>query len=355
MKSDEGVTIVDGIEFRADRNNRPAGRPVAYWVRTDDIGTATGDRNRNISTGSFERIPASQMLHLFEPCRPGMVRGIPMLYPVMNDLHDLDDLQMLEMKAAKAAAEIANVITNKTGEANVAGSRRSKWQIQSQDANGNATTKNNPLFYEATMGGRNVYISNGEKFEQFRSDRPNVATQEYWDYLVRKICAGVGISSLLIMPHSMQGTVVRADLDTAAAFFRSRSATIEAVVREIYVWVMGWAVKYDRSLDGAPSDWHRNVVRPPRSVTVDIGRNSKAILDELKAGTRTFQDICAEGGMDWRHVLRQRAAEAAYLNDLSKEFKVDRQLISQLAFESVSTSESVSAVVENPDDLARAA
>src|SRR5438477_61653 len=86
------------------------------------------------------------------------------LYPVMNDLHDLDDLQFLEMKAAKSNADVANVVTNKTGEATVTASRRQRWQIQSQDKDGNPVNKQAPLFYETTLGGRTIYVSNGEKF-----------------------------------------------------------------------------------------------------------------------------------------------------------------------------------------------
>jgi capsid protein len=272
-------------------------------------------------------IDGDRIIHLFEPTRPGMVREVPFLYPVMNDLHDLDDLQTLEMKAAKSNADVANVLTNKTGEATVTASRRQKWQIQSQDKDGNPVNKQAPLFYETTLGGRTIYVSNGEKFEQFKSDRPSVSTKEYWDYLVRKICAGVGISALLVLPFSLQGTVTRADMDVAASFFRSRSGVLAAVLREIYLWAMSWAVKYDRALDGAPAEWWHVAIRPPRSIVVDLGRNSWAITEELDAGIRSVQDVCAEMGQDWRHVLRQRAVEASYVNKLVTEYGVSREQI----------------------------
>lgn len=351
MRSEEGRSIIDGVEFRTDEDGHPTGRPIRYWMRTDSTCFASLQWSKTANQATWKSLDAKDVLHYFEPARIGMVRGLPRPTQVLNDMHDLADLQDLEMKAAKAAAEVANVITNRTGEANVSASRRQRWDIMSQNAAGTATTKQAPLFYEATLGGRNVYISNGEKFEQFMSNRPSVATQAYWDYLVRKICCGVGISSLLVLPFSLQGTVTRADLDVASAFFRSRSEVMAGIMRDIYVWAMEWAIKYDRSLDGAPNDWRNVVVRPPRSVTVDVGRNSKAILDEIKAGTRTFQDVCAEMGHDWRHVIDQKTIEAKYISDKAREANVDRGLISQLAFESVSSSESLSAVVEDAEDL----
>ncbi len=229
MKSQEGTSIIDGIEFNVDASGQPVGKPKRYWLRTDSISFYSGQWQSGRGQ-MWKPIDGDRMLHLFEPARPGMVHGPTLLYPVMNDLHDLEDLQFLEQKAARAAAEVANVITNKIGEASTTSSRRQKWQIQSQDAAGNPTVKSPPLFYETTLGGRNLYVSSGEKFEQFKSERPSVVTRDYWDYLIRKICAGVGISSLLVMPFSLQGTVTRADLDVAASFFRSRSAIIAAIM-----------------------------------------------------------------------------------------------------------------------------
>lgn len=340
MRGREGRDVIDGVQFDLDENGTPTGRPLQYWLRVDQTANQMPPWSTPPATmGIWEPIPADQIIHLFDPLRPGMKRGLPRMTPVMNDIHDLEDFQMLEMKAAKAAAEIANVVTNKTGEANSQQLRRQKMQIQSQDAAGNPVTKTNPFYYEVTMGGRTTYFVNGEKIEQFKSDRPSIATQWYWDYLVRKVCAGVGISALFVMPFSLQGTVTRADLDIATSFFRSRSAIIAAVLREIYIWAMSWAVKFDRNLkmDGIPKEWWHVHVRPPRAPNVDVGRNSAAIISEVNAGIRTFQDVCAEMGHDWRQMMDQKAAEADYINQLLKKYPgVTRDQISQLVAKATS-------------------
>jgi capsid protein len=328
LRTMEGKGILDGIQFDVDANGNPIGKPKVYWCRMDGSAQTFLSGGSTNGQGVWEPIPGDRIIHLYDPPRPGMPRSLTILYPVLNDLHDLDDLQALEMKAAKNNARVANVVTNKTGEANLGAMRRERWTIQGRNAAGSATSKNAPLVSEMTVGGETWYAANGEKFEQFRSDRPGASTRDYWDYLVRKICAGVGISSLLVLPFSLQGTVTRADLDVAAAFFRSKSSLIQAVLREVYIWVMGWAVKFDRSLDGAPREWWGCSIRPPRSVNVDVGRNSQAILDEMEAGIRTFEDVCGELGNDWRTVVRQRATEAKYVDDLAKEFGIHRDFIS---------------------------
>lgn len=303
FKEQEGKTIVDGVKIDAN------GRPIGYYVRdTFELNT-------------FKLVSADMMIHLFEPGRPGMYRGIPFLTPVMNMLHDLDDLQLLEMRAAKEAAAVTNVITTASGEVtNAAELRRVNMNQSTQGGGPNGSTKPDNQYYNNLLGARTVVLKKGEDMKQFGIERPSVVTREYWDYLLAAICAGVGISRLLVLPFSMQGTVTRADLDISGVFFRSRSEIIATAIREIYVFVMSWATKYDKALDGVPNDYLEIVIRPPRAVNVDVGRNSSALLAELEAGTRTFQDVYAEMGMDWRDQLEQKAIERAFIHSLAKKY-----------------------------------
>jgi capsid protein len=322
MMGQEGTSIIDGVEINAK------GTPVAYWVRSTPTNSVYGIQNlpgggtQQLNSNLFERVDAANMLHLFEQSRPGMYRGLPMAYAVLNDIQDVHELQFLEMKAARDAAKVTNVVTNKTGEANLANSRRQRLSINSQDANGNATTKNVPVYHETTMGGETVFQVIGEKFEQFKSERPSVTTREYWDYLTAKICIGVGIPKMLVIPYQINGAAVRSDIETAAAYFRSRSAVLAVTMTRLYAWVMGWAKDFDRTLRGAPKDFAKVTVRPPKSVNVDIGRQSAAIIAELNAGIRSLADVCAELGTDWREVQEQRAREAANANKLALKYDV---------------------------------
>src|SRR5947207_5275165 len=115
LRSEEGKSIVDGVEFKPHPSNRPTGKPWRYWLRTDDVAfpSAITPSLSFGSQGTWTPVDANRIIHLFEPERPGMFRELPMLTPVMNDLHDLDDLQALEMLSAKNNADVANVITNK--------------------------------------------------------------------------------------------------------------------------------------------------------------------------------------------------------------------------------------------------
>ena len=76
-----GNRIEAGIEF--DR----LGRRVAYWFhpsRPADFGFADFD------AGRLRRIPADKIVHLYEPLRPGQLRGMPHLTQALIRLHELD-------------------------------------------------------------------------------------------------------------------------------------------------------------------------------------------------------------------------------------------------------------------------
>jgi lambda family phage portal protein len=86
-----GHVIVDGIELDAHS------RRVAYWLHPNHPG------DPDIAGNDPVRIPAAHVLHLFEPTRPGQLRGIPALAPVLvrlKDLDEFDDAQLIRQKIA---------------------------------------------------------------------------------------------------------------------------------------------------------------------------------------------------------------------------------------------------------------
>lgn len=295
-------SVHDGVRLDA------RGRPLSYFIRQAYLDD------------TFQEVPADRIIYIGEPPRTGMVRALPFCYPVINDLHDLDDLQSFEKKAAKDAAITTEIVTNKAGEANE--DDLFMQRTDNTDTTGAGTSggsaEDRAKFYERVLGPRAKYMQPGDDYKQFVSQRPSVAQQQFWDYLVAKICAGIGISKLLVMPFSMQGTVTRSDLDTANAFFRSRSSVLASKFTQIYLYVMDWAVKNEPELQGAPADWHKVKVRPPKGVNVDVGRNSMALINEYLAGIRTLESICGELGEDWREVIEQRAEELAEMMSTEK-------------------------------------
>lgn len=316
--------VFDGIRINPDN-----GRPVGYYV------------NDGYADASHKFRIASDVIHVMEPVRPGMYRGLPMFYPVINDLIDLDDLQMLEMDAAKEAASVTNVIKTKSGELNMEEMRRARFTVDGAQGTSGGSNQERSLYYQDVFEGRAKVLKVGDDITQFKTDRPSIASQGYWDYLTSKVCAGVGISKLLVYPWSMQGTVTRADLDVASSFFRARSYVLGSKFREVWEYVMDWANHNVRTLSDPPHDWRKVSVRPPRSVNVDVGRNATALIAEYKAGWRTLESICGELGEDWNEVIRQRAIERRKARDTEKEFDLEPGELIDAALEAIAASQPV--------------
>jgi lambda family phage portal protein len=86
-KLSNGGRIAQGIEF--DK----IGRRVAYWLFESHPGSS--------KVTASKRVPASDIIHAFRRKRPGQVRDVPWLTPVMIPLMDLDgyqDAQLLKQK-----------------------------------------------------------------------------------------------------------------------------------------------------------------------------------------------------------------------------------------------------------------
>jgi lambda family phage portal protein len=90
-----GNTIRQGIE-----RNR-FGRRTAYWMYREHPGD--GMLGSQPSVASLIRVPASEVSHLFEPKRPGQLRGVSMLAPVLVRLRasmDFEDAVLDRQKLA---------------------------------------------------------------------------------------------------------------------------------------------------------------------------------------------------------------------------------------------------------------
>lgn len=90
-----GNTVIQGVEF--DRQ----GRRVAYWLFDQHPGETSIARWKSYVS---QRVPADEISPVFDILRPGQVRGVPWLAPVVTGLRDLDDYEFAERLRKKMAA-----------------------------------------------------------------------------------------------------------------------------------------------------------------------------------------------------------------------------------------------------------
>lgn len=94
-RAPNGNEIVQGIEF--DR----LGRRVAYWMHRNHPGDGKGN------TGELVRVPAEFVLHVYEPSRPGQLRGVSDFAPILAKLRSVgnyDDAVLFRQEIANLFA-----------------------------------------------------------------------------------------------------------------------------------------------------------------------------------------------------------------------------------------------------------
>ena len=99
--------IVMGVQFNL------IGQRQSYWLYDDHPG---GLYSTNSRGGLQSRpVPADQVMHTYRMLRPGQVRGVPWLAPVMLALRDLDDYRDAERLRKKTEACLAGIVTRPEG------------------------------------------------------------------------------------------------------------------------------------------------------------------------------------------------------------------------------------------------
>lgn len=98
--------VAEGVEYG------PTGRIEAYHLYREHPGNvAFPQRNTLVS----DRVPAADVLHVRRMDRPGQLRGVPWLAPVMLPLAEVSDFQESEIVKQRLSSLIAVVVTTTEG------------------------------------------------------------------------------------------------------------------------------------------------------------------------------------------------------------------------------------------------
>ncbi len=94
VKAAGGNEIVQGIEFDS------SGRRVAYHLAEEHPGAAKSSGTKFRIT----RVPAEEVLHIYDAARAGQVRGVPWLAAALLKLRDLDEYEDAQLIRQKISA-----------------------------------------------------------------------------------------------------------------------------------------------------------------------------------------------------------------------------------------------------------
>lgn len=282
--TNSGGQIVQGVEFDA------LGRRRAYWLFRDHPG---GDR---LSLESYP-VPARDIAHAFRTDRPGQVRGIPWLAPVMLRLADFLDYEDAQLVRQKIAACFVGFIEESIDGYAPPGVVQDDGQL---------IDKFEPGILERLPPGTNVKFGEPPTVDNY---------DEYTRVSLRAIAAGLGISY----------AALTGDL-TAVNFSSGRMGHLEfqrnvarwqslIVIPQLCDVLTGWFLE---AAEMTGVDTGGVTVRhiPPRREMIDPTKEVPAERDAIRSGQKTLTQVIRERGRDPVEHLREYAADLALLDDL---------------------------------------
>ena len=188
--SDGNGRIIHGVEMDGD------GLVVAYWILPEHPGGGNGLIGQAFtSLRPSIRVPASEVIHLFQRLRAGQVRGVPTLAPVMTKLRDLGDYDQAERLRKKLEACVMAFITP-SDEMLAAGADQAEAAQMSpvQDSQIGARAVNaDGAILEDMQPGMVVTLRNG-KSVSFHTPQVASGTVEYESAQLRDVAVGSGLT-----------------------------------------------------------------------------------------------------------------------------------------------------------------
>jgi len=284
------------------------GRPDFYEIYVRTIN------NQYISPTA---IPAAEFIHLFDPTRLDEYRGRSAFATALNAARDLQEALKAEIQAIKFASYQTGVIVSETGAADAS----DYFATSTQNDFGQREK------LESIDPGTLNYLSPGEKMEMFKSDRPGGAFGEFVRLVQSHICMSVGLPYGFSFDADKSGPMARMEAEMADRTFARWRRLLECqFLDRIKNIVLLDAAS--RGLIPDNPDLLNGRWGWPRKASIDYGREARADIDLWKAGLKTAAQIYNEQGEDYEDALRTRAKEASMLVELSEEYSIPPQYIS---------------------------
>lgn len=307
-KADNGNIIRMGVEVDQWQ------RPVAYHFlprHPGDFGVAplpTSGENgmRRI------RVPADEIVHIFDPERPLQTRGYPKVASAMMTLRHLGGYTEAEVIRARASASVMGFIESPNEE----------MSMKDEVDNGQSVTEFEPGVWKQLRPGEKASVPNmGAPAAQF---------DPFVRAMLRQVAAGVGASYETLSRDYSQANYTAARL----ALLEDRdnwrvvqSWLISKLHQRVYEEWLDMAVlagELQLPLYGSNPSMYRNVRWLPRGwAWVDPLKEVTAYQMAVRSGFRTVGDVVAESGGDIDDLWHSRKSEIDMADELGLVFDTD--------------------------------
>jgi len=272
-------------------------RPVAYHVLTRHPGDSYEVSIKAAATRR-ERIPADEIIHLYDPKRVSQSRGVPWLYCIMRRLKMLGVYEENELVAAGVAASKMGFFKSEDGEG---------YTGEGKDAQGNIISSADPGTFEQ--------LPAGVDFVAWDPQHPSTAFGAFLKAMLRGAASG-GNVSYPTLANDGEGvnfsTLRHFALEEREHWKKMQTWVIEHLCDEVYEsWLlMGLTTQKIPLPVNKFEKFNAPIWRPRGWRWVDPLKEMKAYTEAVNAGFISAQDVASELGMDIEDVYAQLAHEA---------------------------------------------
>lgn len=279
-----GGTLQDGIVYY------PSGEPKEYAFLDKD--------------GKFsEWIPASNIIHLYDPNWQMQGRGITALTPCINDCRDIIQSTEWERLAMMQMSSISLIEYNDNGGPD---------SDDPQNVLIGGTDCTSPMTVQSMDGGTVRYFrsNSGGKVDTLVNNRPGNPFLEFHDRLLKSSFAALNWPAAFYYGHGPGGgTAQRMEIAMAQRSIEDRQDVLFYAAKRIIGYALAKAMK--RGDLPKSSDWWKWSFSTPPKLTIDDGRVMKELESAYKLGFKSASDITAAMGNEYTDVIYQKAEEAA--------------------------------------------
>jgi hypothetical protein len=343
MQSDVGQNYYQGIV------TNDFGEPIAYRIfRVDRSGVYFNP----------EDVPAANFCHYFDPFRVDQYRGVTDFHSGIRTARSLYEILEAEKAGVRFASQQAALVFSDRGTANP----RNLFTPNPAVTLGNGQQQQNEL----SEVGMIRYFGNADKIEVMPS-RPSQAFTGFVQHLMHEISLAVGIpQAVLFGSQGYQGPSVRAEFAAAdRVFTRHQGVLVDKVLDPIKNAVLIDAIargdltapslKAGETMVQALRRATAGEWRFPAKLSIDVGRESAANLNENRQGAKSLAEIASEEGTDAFSRLEQIAIEASFIKELSTKYGVPETSIRLVTSSLPSTPAAAAAAGDNVGAAAAAA
>jgi capsid protein len=298
----EGDRVSSDGQFNNDRDGMVAGFGIdlngrikfaKVWERT--------------IYGTFQNpqeIPANQLIHAFDSDRFDAVSGVTGYHTVLNSIRDFKETGEAEQLAAKRNSKLA--ILMKT----IMGGAPTVNLFPDGGDNLSGTEKTN---IEEVGDVATAYMFPNEEIKAHLSDRPSEGWRWLMEFQVRQIAMGMDLPFGVVWHMAgLGGPASRFEIGQANRVF---CALLEDIIGPMWIrpTAVAWlANEFAQGRLPFNANWYKFKIPAPKSITIDLGRDSKAGIAENAAGLLPATDWYAEEDEDFEEQTDRIVYEARY-------------------------------------------